>query len=110
MLARGVLIFAGNDQMAAGRDRITILDRKTELPSWMIVCDLVPGETDEDGPMYSHHWTGSLWEPRAGDEFHIYKSREVAESYLKNEVRPMLRMLPGRRFASFWTFVYRRLS
>ncbi|QDT57222.1 hypothetical protein Pan44_52890 [Caulifigura coniformis] len=82
--------------MARPRDCIHILDRKTSLPSWMIVCNIDPGPADETGlPIYSHHWTGWSWEPRGGDEFHVYTSRETAESYARHQSLRMRLTFPG---------------
>jgi hypothetical protein len=95
--------------MVSGRDRIEILDRKTQMPSWMIVCDAEPGPPGENGlPKYSHHWTGWWWEPSGGDEFHVYTSRESVELSLKDEMRRMLLTLPGTWTAKLMNWWNRR--
>jgi len=95
--------------MATGRGRIEILDRKTSLPSWMIVCDVELGPADETGlPIYSHHWTGWSWEPHGGDEFHVYTSRDLAESYAREKSLRMRLMLPGGWTAKLLNWFHKR--
>lgn len=71
------------------RSRISIFEKKPGVV-WIIVAD-------RQGETYSHHWTGSKWQTRSSEDYHVYTSRATAESYLRDDIRRMLGSLPWRR-------------